>query len=91
MITAGTNPVRIGLVALVVGMLLALPRPVAHAQGPEGPADLAPTIVVLDASGSMTGADPKGGTKMHAARKAVHALVAANGPAGPGRTPGRVV
>jgi Ca-activated chloride channel homolog len=76
-ITAGTNPVRISLVALVVGMLLALPGPVARAQGAEGPAELAPTMVVLDASGSMTGADPAGGTKMDAAKKAVHALVAA--------------
>ena len=77
MITAGANSVRIGLVALGVGLLLALTGPVARAQSAEGPAELAPTMVVLDASGSMTGADPAGGTKMDAAKKAVHALVAA--------------
>ncbi|GAA1175139.1 vWA domain-containing protein [Pseudonocardia alaniniphila] len=58
-------------------MLLTLAGPVAGAQGTQGPAELAPTMLVLDASGSMTGADPAGGTKMDAAKKAVHALVAA--------------
>jgi Ca-activated chloride channel family protein len=73
--TMGT--IRIGLVALVVGLLVGLPGPVARAQGAVGPAELAPTMLVLDASGSMTGADRAGGTKMDAAKKAVHALVAA--------------
>jgi Ca-activated chloride channel family protein len=54
---------------------------VAHAQEPG--AELAPTMVVLDASGSMTGADPTGGTKMDAARRAVHAFLDAAPDAAP--------
>ena len=77
MIATGTKPVRIGLATLIAGLFLALPMPIARAQGAEGQAELAPTMVVLDASGSMTGADPAGGTRMDAAKKAVHALVAA--------------
>jgi Ca-activated chloride channel family protein len=46
---------------------------VAVAQEPGS--ELAPTMVVLDASGSMTGADPTGGTKMDAARRAVHTFL----------------
>ena len=45
------------------------------AQAQERGAELASTMVVLDASGSMTGADPAGGTKMDAARRAVHAFL----------------
>ncbi|MHA6620925.1 vWA domain-containing protein [Pseudonocardia sp. DLS-67] len=45
------------------------------AQGPPGGVELAPTMLVLDASGSMTGADPDEGTKMDAAKHAVHALL----------------
>ncbi|MFD4462368.1 VWA domain-containing protein [Nocardia sp. NPDC058480] len=36
----------------------------------------APTMLVLDASGSMLAADPSGGTKMDAAKKAVRGFVA---------------
>jgi Ca-activated chloride channel family protein len=62
-------------VLCALGVLLcvwAVPA-VAHAQ--EGSTELAPTMVVLDASGSMTGADPTGGTKMDAARRAVHTFL----------------
>jgi Ca-activated chloride channel family protein len=54
---------------------------VAHAQEPG--AEFAPTMVVLDASGSMTGTDPAGGTKMDAARSAVHAFLDAAPDAAP--------
>jgi Ca-activated chloride channel family protein len=59
----------------VLGVLLCVSGSpgVAHAQ--QQSAELAPTMVVLDASGSMTGADPTGGTKMDAARRAVHTFL----------------
>ncbi|GAA1326235.1 vWA domain-containing protein [Pseudonocardia xinjiangensis] len=66
---------RIMITALAGGLLLAPLAPSAHAQSAAAPSGLAPTMVVLDASGSMTGADPAGGTKMDAAKRAVHALV----------------
>jgi Ca-activated chloride channel family protein len=47
----------------------------AQAQEPSQDVELAPTMVVLDASGSMTGADPAGGSKMDAAKAAVHAFL----------------
>src|SRR5690606_23496553 len=47
----------------------------ASAQAQEPGDGLAPTMVVLDASGSMNGADPAGGTRMDAARQAVHAFL----------------
>lgn len=62
-------------VLCAVGVLLcmwAVPG-VAHAQ--QQGAELAPTMVVLDASGSMTGADPTGSTKMDAAKRAVHTFL----------------
>jgi Ca-activated chloride channel family protein len=59
-----------GVTGLVAGVAL-LPPGAAQADG-----ELAPIMVVLDASGSMKGAAP-GGTKMTAARKAVRTLVAA--------------
>lgn len=37
--------------------------------------EYAPTMLVLDASGSMAGADPAGGTKMDAAKRATHTLI----------------
>jgi Ca-activated chloride channel homolog len=66
---------RIGTAALIGGLLLVLTVPGAHAQEPTEQAELAPTMLVLDASGSMLGADPAGGTKMDAAKRAVHTLV----------------
>jgi Ca-activated chloride channel family protein len=59
-----------GVAGLVAGVAL-LPPGAAQADG-----ELAPIMVVLDASGSMKGAAP-GGTKMTAARKAVRTLVSA--------------
>jgi Ca-activated chloride channel family protein len=62
--------VRASLAVVVVGgALLALPA-TAHA-APE----LAPVMLVLDASGSMKENMPGGGTKMAAAKAAVHTLV----------------
>lgn len=46
----------------------------AHAQ--QQP-EYAPTMLVLDASGSMRAPDPAGGTKLDAAKAAVHSFVAA--------------
>ena len=65
---------RILIVALAGGLLFAPLSPSAHAQGTTA-SGLAPTMIVLDASGSMTGADPAGGSKMDAAKRAVHALL----------------
>ncbi|MGW5518383.1 vWA domain-containing protein [Nocardia africana] len=47
--------------------------PVQAQQQPE----YAPTMLVLDASGSMRAPDPAGGTKLDAAKAAVHSFVAA--------------
>jgi Ca-activated chloride channel family protein len=55
------------------GVLLFLAPGTAVAQ--ERSSELAPTMLVLDASGSMTGPDPAGGTKMDAARRAVHTFL----------------
>jgi Ca-activated chloride channel homolog len=59
------------VVGVLVGVLLAglAPAPAARAAG-----ELAPTILVLDSSGSMAEAAP-GGTKMAAAKRAVRTLV----------------
>ncbi|WP_433559580.1 vWA domain-containing protein [Pseudonocardia xinjiangensis] len=70
-----TKSTQIMLAALTVGLCLLVPVPGALAQEPPDQAELAPTMLVLDASGSMTGADPSGGTKMEAAKRAVHTLV----------------
>lgn len=66
---------RIAIAALATSICVVLSPTGANAQDAPSRADLAPTMVVLDASGSMTGADPAGGTKMDAAKRAVHALV----------------
>ncbi|NNH73433.1 VWA domain-containing protein [Nocardia uniformis] len=59
------------LTAGLVGLLsVALP---AQAQEPEQ--EYAPTMLVLDASGSMNAADPGGGSKMDAAKTAVRNFV----------------
>jgi Ca-activated chloride channel family protein len=62
-------------VLLCVSLLWAGPG--ANAQEPSQGVELAPTMVVLDASGSMTGADPAGGSKMDAAKRAVHTFLEA--------------
>ncbi|WP_228839743.1 VWA domain-containing protein [Nocardia cyriacigeorgica] len=51
----------------------------ALAEQPSAPThtEYAPTMLVLDASGSMLAADPGGGTKMDAAKTAVRTFVAA--------------
>ena len=70
---ARSSAARLGLLIVVLALIVALPAPDAHAQAVG--TQLAPTMVVLDASGSMTGADPVGGTKMDAAKRAVRAFV----------------
>jgi Ca-activated chloride channel homolog len=62
-------------VLCTLGVLLSvwITAGVADAQEPR--TELAPTMVVLDASGSMTGVDPTGGTKMDAAKRAVHTFL----------------
>ncbi|WP_345602386.1 vWA domain-containing protein [Pseudonocardia adelaidensis] len=62
-------------VLCALGVLLCIAPGAAYGQEPG--AELAPTMVVLDASGSMTGADPAGGTKMDAAKQAVHTFLGA--------------
>src|SRR3712207_5146152 len=62
-------------VLCTVGVLLCASPPPGVADAQERSTELAPTMVVLDASGSMTGADPAGGTKMNAARRAVHTFL----------------
>ncbi len=67
--------IRIGIAVLAGSLCLTVAAPIAQAQNPSQQAELAQTMLVLDASGSMVGADPAGGTKMDAAKRAVHALV----------------
>ncbi|MQA11927.1 MAG: VWA domain-containing protein [Pseudonocardiaceae bacterium] len=60
--------------AALIG-LLSMPQAVSAAAEKQAEGGYAPTMVVLDASGSMTAADPGGGTKIAAAKRAVHGLV----------------
>ncbi|MEV5646652.1 VWA domain-containing protein [Nocardia sp. NPDC052254] len=62
LLTIAVTAVAVSLVAVPVQ---------AQEQKPE----YAPTMLVLDASGSMQAADPGGGTKMDAAKAAVHSFV----------------
>lgn len=63
----------VGLIGLVPGAMPALAQ-----QGPDSAGtEYAPTMLVLDASGSMLAADPTGGTKMDAAKNAVRSFVTA--------------
>jgi Ca-activated chloride channel homolog len=71
------------LAALLCVSLLGAGPAVAHAQEPSEAVELAPTMVVLDASGSMTADDPAGGTKMEAAKRAVHTFLDAAPDAAP--------
>jgi Ca-activated chloride channel family protein len=63
--------------AALVGMsCLAVPAMPAIADENGQPrTEYAPTMLVLDASGSMAGADPGGGTKMEAAKRATRLLI----------------
>ena len=63
----------VGVIGLVPGALPALAQQTPEPSGTE----YAPTMLVLDASGSMLAADPSGGTKMDAARNAVRNFVTA--------------
>ncbi|WP_280401336.1 vWA domain-containing protein [Nocardia carnea] len=66
------------LVAVTAGVIAAVPAMPALAQQPASPGTgYAPTMLVLDASGSMLAADPGGGTKMDAAKNAVRTFVTA--------------
>ncbi len=60
-------------VAAVAASLAVVPATTVQAQ--EQRPEYAPTMLVLDASGSMQAADPGGGTKMDAAKAAVHSFV----------------
>lgn len=64
------------LLAAVAGGLVGLSLLAVPAHAGDPPA-YAPTMLVLDGSGSMTAADPSGGTKMAAAKKAAHTFVTA--------------
>jgi Ca-activated chloride channel homolog len=66
------------MLAVVAGVLLAqcVLAPAATAgQQARADTEFAPVMLVLDASGSMREADPSGGTRMDAAKRAVTALV----------------
>lgn len=63
--------------ATLAGPVTAAPTPTTSAQSPDRPPqkqELAPVMLVLDASGSMRAKDPGGGTKMDAAKDAVRTL-----------------
>ncbi|MFE3443297.1 VWA domain-containing protein [Nocardia sp. NPDC059180] len=65
----------IGAVAAGVIGLVSVATPAFAQPSPQQP-QYAPTMLVLDASGSMLAADPSGGTKMDAAKTAVRTFVA---------------
>ncbi|MEV6279936.1 VWA domain-containing protein [Nocardia sp. NPDC051832] len=69
----------IGLAAAgVIGLLPgAAPALAQESPGGQDNPEYAPTMLVLDASGSMLAADPSGGTKMDAAKTAVRNFVTA--------------
>ncbi|WP_194818640.1 VWA domain-containing protein [Nocardia sp. XZ_19_385] len=69
----------IGLAAAgVIGLLPgAAPALAQESPGGQNNPEYAPTMLVLDASGSMLAADPSGGTKMDAAKTAVRNFVTA--------------
>ncbi|PWV82383.1 Ca-activated chloride channel family protein [Prauserella marina] len=71
------RPAKLLTAALAAATFLALPATAAQAQEAEPKEQYAPTMLVLDASGSMAGEDPSGGTKMDAAKRAVHGVVEA--------------
>ncbi|WP_084481755.1 vWA domain-containing protein [Nocardia grenadensis] len=71
------NRVLAAAVAGVLGLVpLAAPALAQQSPGQQNP-EYAPTMLVLDASGSMAAADPGGSTKMDAAKNAVRSFVAA--------------
>ncbi|MFC4374433.1 VWA domain-containing protein [Nocardia halotolerans] len=63
----------LGVLGVVGAIGLLAPAGPAQAEPPA--VEYAPTMLVLDASGSMLAEDPGGGTKMAAARTAVHSFV----------------
>ncbi|WP_229718586.1 vWA domain-containing protein [Nocardia jinanensis] len=67
------------LVAATVAVIGLVPAaaPALAQQSPQQGIEYAPTMLVLDASGSMLAPDPSGGTKMDAAKNAVRSFVAA--------------
>ncbi|MGW1740842.1 vWA domain-containing protein [Nocardia sp. NPDC001965] len=68
------------LAAAAAGMIglvpIAVPALAQQSPGQQSP-EYAPTMLVLDASGSMAAPDPGGGTKMDAAKNAVRSFVTA--------------
>ncbi|MFI5718292.1 VWA domain-containing protein [Nocardia sp. NPDC051750] len=67
------------LAAVVAGVIALVPvaMPALAQQSPPPGTEYTPTMLVLDASGSMLAADPGGGTKMDAAKNAVRSFVTA--------------
>ncbi|MGW1739912.1 vWA domain-containing protein [Nocardia sp. NPDC001965] len=65
------------LVAAVVGVIGLVPAAIPALAQPSQGTEYAPTMLVLDASGSMLAPDPAGGTKMDAAKNAVRNFVTA--------------
>ncbi|MEU1982413.1 VWA domain-containing protein [Nocardia sp. NPDC019395] len=67
------------LAAAAAGVIALVPVavPALAQQSPPPGTEYAPTMLVLDASGSMLAADPSGGTKMDAAKNAVRSFVTA--------------
>ncbi|MEV0248459.1 VWA domain-containing protein [Nocardia sp. NPDC050712] len=63
-----------GVIGLLPGAAPALAQ---ESPGGQNNPEYAPTMLVLDASGSMLAADPGGGTKMDAAKNAVRSFVGA--------------
>ncbi|MFD4401998.1 VWA domain-containing protein [Nocardia sp. NPDC058499] len=67
------------LAAAAAAVIASVPvaMPALAQQSPQAGTEYAPTMLVLDASGSMLAADPGGGTKMDAAKNAVRSFVTA--------------
>ncbi len=67
------------LAAAAAAVIASVPvaMPALAQQSPQTGTEYAPTMLVLDASGSMLAADPSGGTKMDAAENAVRSFVTA--------------
>ncbi|MEU4315048.1 VWA domain-containing protein [Nocardia sp. NPDC024068] len=66
----------VAVMAAVIGLVPVAAPAVAQPPQQQG-TEYAPTMLVVDASGSMLAADPSGGTKMDAAKNAVRSFVTA--------------
>ncbi|MEV0299360.1 VWA domain-containing protein [Nocardia sp. NPDC050710] len=72
-----TKFMALAAVAVIGAVPIAAPALAQQSPGRQSNPEYAPTMLVLDASGSMLAADPGGGTKIDAAKNAVRTFIGA--------------